>query len=364
MRILIIDGNRHMQATGYGQLARSIILSLYRYSNHEIYVQKRQIKWVDLPHRRELEEILESEEENVDLIIRVGAPSFFLKSQKPTLFYTQNALGDLRSDWVEWLRQADGVIVPGQFDYKVFSRYFKKVFVCPQNVDESNFRPVEKYRDEYSDRLRFLYVGSFSFRKGVDILFQSFSKAFDSGQKVDLSLHCFSGMEKNGVNNLLRYSRDLPGCINLNVFNGVLSPAWMNRIYNQNDVVVTFSRGEGWCMPIHEGLLCEKPVIAPDSTAMGEALPFDGVRRVRVDELNISGITSEFGSSLVSQYGANNNFLWEPNLDDSINALRDLHSNYDFYKVGAKKARPFILHNYSLKKMAENLTSAVDNILS
>lgn len=351
-----------MQATGYGQLARSIMLSLSRYTNYDVYVQKRQIKWADVPHRQELEEILEADEENIDLIVRVGKPSFFLKSHIPTLFYTQNALGDLRGDWVDWLREADAVIVPGQFDYKVFSRYFKKVFVCPQNVDESNFRPVEKYRDEYSDALRFLYVGSFSFRKGVDILFQSFSKAFDASQKIDLSLHCFSGLEKNGINNLLRYSRDLPPWINLNVFNGVLSPAWMNRIYNQNDVVITLSRGEGWCMPIHEALLCEKPVIAPNSTAMGEALPFDGVRRVKVDELKIRNIASEFGSTLVKSYGANDNFLWEPNLEDSIIALRDLYSNYESYKLGAKKARPFILHNYSLRKMAENLSFAIEDL--
>lgn len=353
-----------MQATGYGQLARSIMLSLSRHTNYDVRIQKRQIKWAEVPHRQELEEIIESDESNVDLILRVGVPSLFAKSRIPTLFYTQNALGDLRGDWVDWLREADAVIVPGKFDHDIFSRYFKKVYVCPQNVDDSNFRPIMKYRDEFPNTLRFLYVGSFSFRKGVDILLQSFSEAFNGGQKIDLSLHCFSGLEKNGINNLLHYSKYLPSTINLKVFNGVISPSWMNQIYNQNDVVVSLSRGEGWCMPLYEALLCEKPVIAPNSTAMGEALPFDGVRRVKVDELKIDKISSEFGSSFVKTYGANDNFLWEPNYGDSVEALRELYFNFEQYRLEAKKARSFIIQNYSLSMMAKNLTFAIEDSIS
>lgn len=360
VKLLINDGNRHMKATGYGQLARSIILSLNRYSNFDVRVQKRVSKWDDVPNKEELTLVKEVAANDYEIILKIGAPSKFLKENIPTLWYTQNALGRLKEEWIDYLKIADGLIVPGKFDSDVFKKNFDNVFVCPQVVDDTIFKPVPKYRKEGNSELSFIYVGSYSYRKGIDLLLKYFKKTFSNRQRISLTLHCFTGLEGNGLNHLVDLARDLPSNINLRIFNGSVSPAWMNRIYNQHDVVLSFSRGEGWCMPLHEGLLCCKPVIAPQSTAMGEALPDFGVRKVKVHECFIDDIQDDFGKSMKINYGGENNFYWEPDEKDSIDALVEVCDKYKEFEFLATRARDFIVQNYSLEIMAKNIQSAVD----
>lgn len=359
-KILIFDGNRHMRASGYGQLARSIILSLKRHTNHDLVVQVRGNSWDDVPHKEELLTIPEAKSKNYDLVLKIGPPQDLKSIDSPTIVYTQNALGDLRTEWVEWLKPARAIIVPGEFDSEVFKKYFNNVFICHQYVDETIFKPNKKYRSEGANNLSFLFVGSFGHRKGVDLIFKNFSKAFSHiNDPISLTLHCFSGLEKLGVNQLLQYSKLLPSNISLKVYNGSLSPSWMNRIYNQHDVIFTFSRGEGWCMPLHEALLCEKVVIAPNSTAMGECLPNFGVRKIQVNNFQVDDISDSFGKSMINHYGGQGIFFYEPDEVDSINAIRDVHHNFAQFNSSSKLARKFILDNYSLIGMAEKINSVI-----
>ena len=51
------------------------------------------------------------------------------------------------------------------------------------------------------------------------------------------------------------------------------SAIWPNRLSQMPTLTaMSQSRGEGWCMPLSEALLCGLPVIAPASTAMAEYL--------------------------------------------------------------------------------------------
>lgn len=359
-KILVSDGNRHMLATGYGQLCRSIILSLKRHSRYSVVVQKRTSEWDDVPHKEELLSISD-DVNDYDLNLIVGAPSHFTK-KRLTFCYTQNALSDLRSEWIDWLKEADGIIVPGKFDEDVFKKYFTNVHICHQYVDSTIFKSISRYRSEGPLTPSFLFVGSFGYRKGVDLLFDFFSKAFVGDRKVSLSIHSFTGLENQGINYLLKYSALLNKNVNLNVFNGALSPAWMNRIYNRHDVIVSLSRGEGWCMPLHEALMCGKPVIASKSTAMDEFLPSFGVRRVDVKEKLVDDILDPFGLGMKKHYGNQGIGFWEPLEEDAIRAFCELRDDLSSYTEDAKKAREFLIGKYSLESMAEQLSRAFKSV--
>ncbi len=364
MKLMVADGNRHMRVSGYGALARAILIALKRHADFDLVVERRRGDWDDgVPNREELLAIPEAVGiKDVDAVLRVGSPRKWHPHGRPTLVYTQNALGDLPLDWVEALGEADAVIVPGAFDAVVFRRYFRRVFTCPQFVDPAVFTPVPSYRSEGPDRLSFLFVGSYSYRKGVDLLFPAFAEAFADGRPVHLRLHCASGLEGEGSTHLLRHARQLPANIEMSLFSGTLTPAWMNRHYNRHDAVVSFSRGEGWCMPLHEGLLCGKPVIAPDSTAMGEALPADGVRRVSVRERLISAIEDPFGAGLRTHYGRPGNLFWEVDPQDAVAALRDVADRLEEYRHAAASGRRDILANFTYERMARDLQAAIGEV--
>jgi len=359
---MIADGNRHMQATGYGALSRAIILALKRYGQDiDLFVEKRSRAWdKDIPCLEELMQIPENSGiKGLDVVLRIGSPEGRNNYGVPTLVYTQNALGDLPPAWVDSLAGADGIVVPTEFDAKVFRKYFSNISICPQYVDANVFRPIPAYRKEGAEDMSFIFVGSYSFRKGVDLIAPIFSGAFGNKRSISLSIHCSTGLEKDGVTHLLREVRKLPGNINVNVFNGVLSPAWMNRVYNRHDVVFTFSRGEGWCMPLFEGLLCCKPLVCPDSTAMGESLPSSGVRRVKTNSKLICDLSDPFAYGMKKQYGYGDNRYWEVDRNDAAEALLEVADNYNFFTEAATAGRNEIRAKYSLENIYKQLKSAI-----
>lgn len=367
MKVLIVDDLRHTQFTGYGALARSVILSLSRFSNVGVMLQQRNFALSpDLPHGAELAALpSQSGIGNVDAILRVGSPNGKNQYGVPTVVFTQNALGALPPDWIETLGKADGLIVPGRFDADVFERHFPRVYVCHQHVDPAVFRPMPHWRAEGDDALTFMFVGSYSYRKGIDVLLKSFVEAFrHDHRKVKLLLNCAAGFWSDSANNLFTHIRDLPAHMTIQVHLEDATPAWMNRYINRVDCVVTMSRGEGWCMPLHEALLCGKPVICPDSTAMGEALPHDGVRRVRTSPMRIADIVEPAGQSHKLQFGANDNVQFEPDFDDAVAAFRDMAARHEHYTAGAAHARTQIAERYSLERMGPILEQALTATLA
>ncbi|WP_193182378.1 glycosyltransferase family 4 protein [Nisaea sediminum] len=366
MRVFVDDGNRHLKASGYGALSRAILLSLKRHTNLELQVKSRKARWDEgISNKDELMGVPESDSPlQCDVALRVGTPEGSNNLGIPTVVYTQNALGDLKPEWIESLRSADSIIVPGAFDEKIFKRYFNNVYICHQYVDPNVFKPYLKYRNEGKDDFTFLFVGSYSYRKGVDLLFPAFKGAFSAGEKVHLRLHCFSGLEKDGVSHLLSESRQLPSNIEVSAFSGTTSPPWMCRMYNRADCVVSLSRGEGWCMPLHEGLLCGKPVVAPASTAMAESLPRTGVYRVQATETEVAGIQSEFGYNMKNHYGFAGNTFWEPDVHDAARALRGVFDDYSKKSKPCHKGRDYIVKKYTLSSMADKIYDVLQRVLN
>ena len=365
-RICINDGSRHIHHTGYGNLARAIITALDARPNIEVGLRYRDAEVPDTVSDKEILDRIPIWDryayEEFDCVLQVTHPQK-IREGRPALFYTQNALSKLIPEWVTELEDADGLIVPSEFDARVFREHFDNVHVCHQFTDDRLFRNRGRYRDEGPDRFSFLFVGAYGYRKGVDLLLDAFPKAFDSGQEVNLTLHCFVGLEREAINDLIQFSRELPDNITFSVYSGSVPPKWMARIYEQHDCVVSFSRGEGWCMPLHEALLTEKPIIAPNSTAMGECLPDEGCIKVETRPRLISDITDPFGASMKSRYGIPGNEMYEVDPDAAIQALREMYDNYDTYAAAAKAGRMFVATTYSKKSLGIKLVDIVHAVM-
>ena len=155
MRVFVDDGNRHQRASGYGALSRAILLALKCRSDFEIVVKARQKNWDNgIAHTDELLEIREeASASGSDVALRVGTPEGSNHLGIPTAVYTQNALGDLRPEWVASLKAADAIIVPGEFDKVVFEKYFSNVHVCHQYTDPSVFTPIPQMEPPIDDMM-------------------------------------------------------------------------------------------------------------------------------------------------------------------------------------------------------------------
>lgn len=364
-RVLVDDGSRHTQLSGYGNLSRAIMTALIEHTSLEISIRNRAEvvpDWVS--DKSVLDQIpVTPDSDDHDCVLHICSPGRKIRERKPCLLYTQNALSKLRPEWVDGLKRTDAIVVPGEFDARVFRQDFDNVHVCHQYVDERIFKPRAQYRREGTKAFSFLFVGAFGYRKGVDLLLKAFPRAFDQGQQVNLTLHCFSGFEMDRFDRILDAVRDWPRNLSLSVYNGNRPPEWMSRIYNQHDVVISLSRGEGWCMPLHEALLCEKPIIAADSTAMAECLPDRGTIKIPTRPQPVSEITGAFGAPFRKQYGFSGNACFEPDLVASIAAMRRIYFDYDRFSESARAGREFIVTNYSKQSLAKHLLPAIRSVL-
>lgn len=364
-RVLVDDGASHTQLTGYGNLSRAVLLALDQFTDMEVMIRQRPAEipeWVREKSALDAIPVWRPGDE-YDCVLHICSPERRIREKKPSLVYTQNALSMLKPEWINGLKRADGIIVPGEFDARVFRRHFQNVHICHQYVDDQVFKPRPNYRTEGPSAFSYLFVGSFSYRKGVDLLLRAFPKAFDNGQEVNLTLHCSSGFENDQFNYVLDAARALPRTLSVSVFNGNKTPAWMARIYNRHDVVVSLSRGEAWCMPVHEALLSHKPVIAANSTAMGEYLPKHGTIKVPTKAISVSQISDPFGGSFRAQYGFAENMSFEADTDASVAAFRQISSDYESYSAAAHTARRIIIGTYSRKSMAMKMLAAIQSVL-
>lgn len=148
MLISVQDGLSHRAQSGYGALARHLILGLAD-RGHEVVVQGGSKAWMEVePGARERLEDLRVEAAvppAADVVLQTAIPPNCRRFTAPSVFYTQNALGGLRRDWLEPLGRADHLVVPGEFDRRVFARHFSSVSVSPQGSNPQVFKPVPRH---------------------------------------------------------------------------------------------------------------------------------------------------------------------------------------------------------------------------
>ena len=353
MKVLINDQLRYKKSTGYGALSRAIIESLDGLV--DVYVKNNT---GDYDHKLRksdfFDKIALKKSDSYDVELYVGSPDVkFIQADHPQLIYTQNALSNLTKEWVVNLKRYDAVIVPGLFDSQVFSRHLSKVHTCYQYVDDRVFRPFEKWRSEGDKKFTFTFIGSYSYRKGVDLLIESFCKAFPNNE-ARLNLICPGAKDINHLLNLIRLHNPMS---DINIYIDNLSPEWICRFINRSDAFVTLTRGEGWCMPIHESLLCNKPVICPESSAMKECFTSNHVKFVECVNVAVDSVHDEFAQGFYKKYGSNDICCYEPKIDSAIESLIDVFTNYEKHLVRANEGKKHVIETFSLKKLGDNLNN-------
>jgi glycosyltransferase involved in cell wall biosynthesis len=366
LKIFVDDGLRHRSLSGYGMLSRELILGLAELG-HDVRLIASNREWEQIENgaRERLEAL--PHEPNVlfaDLVLQIKSPPSCRGYPRPSLIYTQNALGELPPDWITALSATDAVIVPGEFDRVVFARHLPRVYVAAQSSDPRIFKPVPAWRSEGSKLFTFLFVGSYSFRKGVDLLLEAFLSEFSSQEPVELLIQAPGLGRGDEFNHCLSLIQRFNPLGRVRMRGAELAPEWMNRLYNQCDCVITLSRGEGWCMPLTEALLCQVPVIAPRSTAMGEYLDESVAELVGTHEIPAANAPLPFGAGVRSTYGFPGVTYYEPDLAQARAAMRRVYRDRPAALEKARAGRQRILTQYSWANAVRGVERACFSMLS
>lgn len=125
-------------------------------------------------------------------------------------------------------------------------------------VDASSLPAMPKVSAE---RLKLLHVSSCFPRKGVDVLLKAYGQAFTAEQPVVLIIKTFPNPHHNIEQQVADWAASLASAPAVELIVQDLPDGALRALYNQADVLIAPSRGEGFGLPLAEAMLHRLPVI-------------------------------------------------------------------------------------------------------
>jgi glycosyltransferase involved in cell wall biosynthesis len=226
-----------------------------------------------------------------------------------------------------------------------------RVHVVPEGVDPVVFQPMQtapdsasSFRRQSTDEaprpFRFLCVGKWEVRKGIDDLARAFAQEFAPDEPVELVLHCFNpylpgfdldrALERVSLaaHARIRTSHPLP-------------VRALAQLYRACDVLVLPTKAEGWGLPIIEALACGIPAIATNYSGHtmflndGNGYLIDVERMIPVDDPFFYGMGEPLG-------------VWaQPNLDHLQALMRGAFANADQRRRKGLQARQDVVRQWT-----------------
>lgn len=201
----------------------------------------------------------------------------------PAWEQTQAALARRYADWlppggleasryvrpeqkVREMELADLVLVPSTFVRRTIEQFTeKKVALAPYGVDLDYWHPGPSRPSE--GRLRFIFAGQCSLRKGIPVLLEAWRAAELKGAQLDL----VGSWKFNDVR-----QRDLPAGV---TYRAPMSKTALRHWFRNSDVFVLPSFFEGLALVALEALATGLPVVTTDASGADDVID-DSVGRV------------------------------------------------------------------------------------
>jgi glycosyltransferase involved in cell wall biosynthesis len=226
-----------------------------------------------------------------------------------------------------------------------------RVHVVPEGVDPAVFQPTQTAPDSASSLrpsrtdepprpFRFLCVGKWEVRKGIDDLARAFAREFAPDEPVELVLHCFNpyvpGFDLGGA--LERVS--LPARARIRTSHPLPLPA-LAELYRACDVLVLPTKAEGWGLPIIEALACGIPAIATNYS--GHTTFLNEANGYLIDVERMIAVNDPFFYDTAEPLG-----VWaQPNLDHLQALMRRAFANADERRRKGLQARHDVVRHWT-----------------
>ncbi|WP_210168508.1 glycosyltransferase family 4 protein [Methylobacterium sp. Leaf466] len=364
VKVLLADAARHRKPTGYGKNARSLIRMLSKDPNIELAVQHVVNPWeIDDETRRRLGEYTECSilsAKNFDVVLHVGNPASCRKYDAPTLAFSYCDTSDLPKLFIDKLSLVDGIVAPNFSNLDIYRRNFKRVYFAQPGIDEHPFKRIERFRVEGRKEFTFIFVGSFSYRKGFDVMIEAFAQEFEP-HEAHLFIHIPGDQCDAAANDIFRRSSEFGRAVNVSLSSSIISEAWMARFYNRADCLLTCTRGEGWGLPQVEAMLCELPIISPFGSAMADYLTPEVALRIDTSPLRVVDILSSMGASYKAAHGFGSNSIHEPSLESVRRQMRFAWGNREAVAKLGVAARHHILTHFSEEHFGRRMAEAIQS---
>lgn len=264
--------------SGYGLHNRKIVLELDHLGFDIKLVPTEEHIPEELPQKEALLHLTKKPLPDHNKVISINCvppPSSAFRSDYSILYTT------IESETLHWGAKVrtsffNEIWVPCRQNFKTlrkagFSR--RKIFYMPEGVDPILHGPIHKKLQEYqSSFFTFLYIGDWSYRKGIEPLLIAYSTEFKKNENVRLLLLThYQGHDKKKSEQRILHELDyFKNKHKLNFLPPIefifdyLSESNLSRLYNTTDCYVSPSLGEAWNLPVMQAMAHELPIITTD----------------------------------------------------------------------------------------------------
>lgn len=364
-KIVFIDGHRHRQASGYGEFARGILLSLLQTEGLDVSILPGAPDFDDIGLQRDLLTSVPviKNPAKADVVFQFGQPGERTRYPRPTVLYTMFDTSRLAADKLAGLRAHDPdlLLVPNLYNKRFLDPHVREVRVVPPRLDPALFKPRRSATDPEPREFTFIFQGGFGFRKGVDILLEAFLSEFRVGE-ARLHLHC-PGISIPQANHVLRALAGRTSPPRVEIFDKSYSREWMANFYNKADAFVSLTRAEAWGLPITEAILCARPVVTSRDWAMAEYLPADYPYFVEGERRRLEDNENPFGADWCLRHGEPGNEYFEASVVDARAKLRDVVREPAEAILRAERARGHLLRSFHPQRVQEDIAKAIGDLL-
>ena len=163
-----------------------------------------------------------------------------------------------------------------------------RVYVVPLGVDVARFKPDAKPIELSTEKsFKFLFVGGTIYRKGIDILLETYRRTFTADDDVCLVIKgmgddtFYKGQTAGDLIKEIQAEESAPEVVYLT---DILGDDEIAGLYTACDCLVHPYRGEGFGMPVAEAMACGLPVVVTEGGATDDFCTAEtsyGVRSTR-----------------------------------------------------------------------------------
>jgi glycosyltransferase involved in cell wall biosynthesis len=251
------------------------------------------------------------------------------------------------------IQGADQVWVPSAWGCDVLLAHGvaeHRVHVVPEGVDGARFHAHGRQPRTSARPFRFLTVGKYEQRKGIDQTIEAFAQVYANQPHAELIIKSNYFTNHHEKYNALRAK--ISGLDNVTLLWGEMTEIQLADLYRASDTFVLPTRAEGWGLPLIEAVAAGLPVITTRYSGQTEFL-----QHVTDSVLPVAHVMTRIDCAEYCSYYPDSESDWgiwaQPNVDSIVTCMQQALQQEQRLYDRAQRNSAIIRERFSWSQSAE-----------